>query len=204
MSLVLPGRAARPGPAARPAGRPDGEVVGPKPRAKSASARSGGSRIPAHVTVGLRAGPRLTILAAPRGFEAAAAAAATAFSVDIAAAQLEGSVVVIPVLRPGGRIGISDIVADDSLTVEQRLERGSYAGCIAGALSFSEFRSGLEAVGLTGVSLTISHAVADRMYSVIVKATKPTEPVGAEATAASATPPGADPRLEPVVLGSCC
>jgi SAM-dependent methyltransferase len=107
------------------------------------------------------------------------------------------------VLRPGGRIGISDIVADDSLTVEQRLERGSYAGCIAGALSFSEFRSGLEAVGLTGVSLTISHAVADRMYSVIVKATKPTEPVGAEA-AGSATPTGADPRLEPVVLGSCC
>lgn len=103
VSLVLPGRAARPGPAARPAGRPDGEVVGPKPRAKSASARPGGSRIPAHVTVGLRAGPRLTILAAPRGFEAAAAAAATAFSVDIAAAQLEGSVVVIPVLRPGGR-----------------------------------------------------------------------------------------------------
>ena len=108
------------------------------------------------------------------------------------------------VLRPGGRIGISDIVADDSLTVEQRLERGSYAGCIAGALSFSEFRSGLEAVGLTGVSLTISHAVADRMYSVIVKATKPTEPVGAEATAGLATPTGADPRLEPVVLGSCC
>jgi hypothetical protein len=55
------------------------------------------------VTVGLRAGPRLTILAAPRGFEAAAAAAASAFSEDLAAAQLEGSVVVIPVLRPGGR-----------------------------------------------------------------------------------------------------
>jgi hypothetical protein len=55
------------------------------------------------VTVGLRAGPRLTILAAPRGFETAAAAAATAFSVDLAAAQLEGSVIVIPVLRPGGR-----------------------------------------------------------------------------------------------------
>jgi SAM-dependent methyltransferase len=77
------------------------------------------------------------------------------------------------VLRPGGRIGISDVVADDSLSPEQRLERGDYAGCIAGALSFAEYRAGLEAAGLTDVSLTISHAVADRMYSAIVKAAKP-------------------------------
>jgi SAM-dependent methyltransferase len=76
------------------------------------------------------------------------------------------------VLRPGGRIGISDIVADDSLTVHERAERGTYAGCIAGALTFSEYRSGLEAVGLEDVSLTVSHEVADRMFSVIVKARK--------------------------------
>ncbi|HEX7613244.1 MAG TPA: arsenite methyltransferase [Candidatus Limnocylindrales bacterium] len=76
------------------------------------------------------------------------------------------------VLRPGGRIGITDIVADDALTAEQRAERGSLAGCIAGALSFSEFRSGLEAVSLEDVSLTVTHQVADRMYGVIVKARK--------------------------------
>jgi len=46
------------------------------------------------------------------------------------------------VLRPGGRIGISDIVAEDSLTPQQRAERGSYVGCIAGALSFGEFEDG--------------------------------------------------------------
>jgi SAM-dependent methyltransferase len=77
------------------------------------------------------------------------------------------------VLRPGGRIGITDIVADDSLTAAQRAERGSYAGCIAGALTFAEYRSGLAAAGLTDVSLTVSHTVADGMHSVIVKATKP-------------------------------
>jgi arsenite methyltransferase len=76
------------------------------------------------------------------------------------------------VLRPGGRIGITDIVADDTLTTERRAELGSYTGCIAGALSFSEFRAGLEAVGLEDVSLTVSHQVADGMYSVIVKASK--------------------------------
>jgi arsenite methyltransferase len=74
------------------------------------------------------------------------------------------------VLRPGGRIGITDIVADDSLTIEQRAERGSYVGCIAGALSFSEFARGLEAVGMTDVSVTPTHSVADGMHSAIIKA----------------------------------
>ncbi|MGD0863282.1 MAG: arsenite methyltransferase [Candidatus Limnocylindrales bacterium] len=88
------------------------------------------------------------------------------------------------VLRPGGRIGITDIVADDALTAEQRAERGSYTGCVAGALTFAEFRTGLEAVGLTQVSLTVSHQVADGMFSVIVKATKPTDcAAGAQAPA---------------------
>jgi arsenite methyltransferase len=79
------------------------------------------------------------------------------------------------VLRPGGRIGISDIVAEDSLSPEQRAERGSYAGCIAGALSVSEFRDGLEAVGLTDVSITPSHTVTEGMISAIIKASKPAD-----------------------------
>jgi SAM-dependent methyltransferase len=79
------------------------------------------------------------------------------------------------VLRPGGRIGISDIVAEDSLSLEQRAERGSFAGCIAGALSVSEFRDGLEAVGLTNVSITPSHTVTDGMISAIIKASKPAD-----------------------------
>jgi len=79
------------------------------------------------------------------------------------------------VLRPGGRMGITDIVAEDRLTPEERAERGSYVGCIAGALSFSEFVAGLEAVGLTEVSLTPTHDVADGMVSAIVKATKPAD-----------------------------
>jgi arsenite methyltransferase len=89
------------------------------------------------------------------------------------------------VLRPGGRIGITDIVADDSLTADQRAERGSYVGCIAGALSFAEFSSGLHDAGMTDVSLTSTHVVADGMHSVIAKATKPlvaTPPVAREAS----------------------
>src|SRR5919112_1302461 len=77
------------------------------------------------------------------------------------------------VLRPGGRMGISDIVAEDHLTPAQRAERGSYTGCIAGALSMTEFRSGLEAVGFGEITITRSHDVADGMVSAIIQATKP-------------------------------
>ena len=77
------------------------------------------------------------------------------------------------VLRPGGRIGVSDVVASDELSAEQRLERGDFAGCIAGALSFREYEDGLTAAGFTAVSIATTHDVADRMYAAIVKATKP-------------------------------
>jgi SAM-dependent methyltransferase len=76
------------------------------------------------------------------------------------------------VLRPGGRIGITDIVAEDGLTLEQRAERGNYVGCIAGALSFSEFAAGLREVGLTDISVTSTHLVADGMHSAIIRATR--------------------------------
>ncbi|WJV49207.1 arsenite methyltransferase [Streptomyces flavofungini] len=78
------------------------------------------------------------------------------------------------VLVPGGRIGVSDVVADDTLTPAQRAERGDHVGCIAGALSFAEYRRGLEAAGFTGVEITPTHTVADSMRSAIVRATKPT------------------------------
>ncbi len=77
------------------------------------------------------------------------------------------------VLRPGGRIGISDVVAEDSLTAQERADRGSYVGCIAGALSRGEYEAGLAAAGFSDVSVTFTHEVADRMHAAIVQATKP-------------------------------
>ncbi|MFJ9904198.1 arsenite methyltransferase [Streptomyces sp. NPDC101152] len=91
------------------------------------------------------------------------------------------------VLRPGGRVGVSDVVADDSLTPAQRAERGDYVGCIAGALSFTEYREGLEAAGFTDIEITPTHPVADGMHSAIVRATKPASaPAHTSATAESA------------------
>ncbi|MEU3985694.1 arsenite methyltransferase [Streptomyces sp. NPDC026672] len=86
------------------------------------------------------------------------------------------------VLKHGGRMGVSDIVADDTLTTEQRAERGDYVGCIAGALSFAEYRAGLQAAGFTDIEITPTHQVADGMHSAIVRATKPV-PAGASSEA---------------------
>jgi arsenite methyltransferase len=77
------------------------------------------------------------------------------------------------VLRPGGRIGVSDVVAEDHLTPADRAERGSYVGCIAGALSRSEYQQGLTAAGFEQVTVTFTHQVADGLRSAIVQAAKP-------------------------------
>jgi len=98
------------------------------------------------------------------------------------------------VLRPGGRIGISDVVAEDRLGSAERAERGSYVGCIAGALSQGEYVAGLEAAGFENVSVTFTHEVADGMHGAIVKATKP------------AAAPAPRPRELPLVgaEAGCC
>jgi arsenite methyltransferase len=77
------------------------------------------------------------------------------------------------VLNPGGRIGVSDVVAEDHLTPIERSERGSYVGCIAGALSVSEYLDGLAAVGFSDAEVTFTHEAAPGMHSAIIRAVKP-------------------------------
>ena len=79
------------------------------------------------------------------------------------------------VLKPGGRIGITDVVAEDQLSPGDRAERGAWVGCIAGALAKGEYEAGLAAAGFTQVSVTFSHQVGDGLHSAIVKAIKPTD-----------------------------
>jgi arsenite methyltransferase len=78
------------------------------------------------------------------------------------------------VLKPGGRLGISDVVAEDHLSPADRAERGSYVGCIAGALSKAEYEQGLAEVGFENVSVEFNYEAAEGMHGAIVKATKPT------------------------------
>jgi SAM-dependent methyltransferase len=97
------------------------------------------------------------------------------------------------VLKPGGRVGVSDVVAEDHLSADERAARGSYVGCIAGALSRSEYVAGLEAAGFEDVSVEFTHQVADGMHGAIVKATK---------TRASASK--GLPVIQPAASAGCC
>jgi arsenite methyltransferase len=97
------------------------------------------------------------------------------------------------VLRPGGRIGITDVVAEDRLTPEERLERGDFAGCIAGALSKGEYESGLEAAGFEEVSVVFTHEVRDGIHGAIVKARKPGDPAAKGL-----------PVVKPAASSGCC
>jgi arsenite methyltransferase len=76
------------------------------------------------------------------------------------------------VLRPGGRIGISDVVAENHLTTEDRRERGSWVGCVAGALSFDEYEAGLRTAGFVDIAVEPTHQVAEGMHSAMVRAVR--------------------------------
>ncbi len=97
------------------------------------------------------------------------------------------------VLKPGGRVGVSDVVAEDHLSTDERAERGSYYGCVAGALSRTEYIAGLEAAGFDQVSVEFTHEVADAMHGAIIKAVKTGRP-----------PERGLPVIEPAVRAGCC
>jgi arsenite methyltransferase len=77
------------------------------------------------------------------------------------------------VLVPGGRIGITDVVAEDHMSPAERAAAGSYVGCIAGALSRAEYLDGLAAAGFTAASVTFTSEAAPGMHSAIIRAVKP-------------------------------
>jgi arsenite methyltransferase len=87
--------------------------------------------------------------------------------------QAGGAGTDVPGADPGGRIGISDVVAEDHLSATDRAARGSYVGCIAGALSRTEYLDGLAAAGFVDADVTFTHEAAPGMHAAIIRATKP-------------------------------
>lgn len=76
------------------------------------------------------------------------------------------------VLRPGGRIGIADVVADSEVPETLRADMTTWADCLGGAITRDAYRRGLQEAGFTDVTITDSHPVADGFTSAFVRAKK--------------------------------
>jgi arsenite methyltransferase len=77
------------------------------------------------------------------------------------------------VLRPGGRFAVSDVIADPDMDERTRADMQQWTGCIAGALTETEFRSALASAGLGDIDIEPTHRVHEHAVSAIVRARKP-------------------------------
>jgi arsenite methyltransferase len=77
------------------------------------------------------------------------------------------------VLRSGGRFAVSDVIADDDMDANTRRDMAAWTGCIAGALTRSEFTDALTAAGLEDIEIRETHRVHEHAGSAIIRARKP-------------------------------
>jgi arsenite methyltransferase len=77
------------------------------------------------------------------------------------------------VLRPGGRFAVSDVIADPDMDAATRRDMQQWTGCIARALTRTEFATALHDAGLDDVEITETHRVHEHAGAAIVRARKP-------------------------------
>jgi SAM-dependent methyltransferase len=77
------------------------------------------------------------------------------------------------VLKPGGTLAVSDVIADPDMDAATRADMAAFTGCIAGALTRDEYEAYLTAAGLVDVEIRETHRVHEHAASAIVRARKP-------------------------------
>jgi arsenite methyltransferase len=77
------------------------------------------------------------------------------------------------VLRPVGRLAVSDVIADENVDAATRADMQEWTGCIAGALTRAEFEQALAEAGFVDVEIREIHRVHDQAGSAIVRARQP-------------------------------
>jgi len=77
------------------------------------------------------------------------------------------------VLKPGGRLAISDMVAQGPLPAKLREDLDSYTGCIGGAAEISEVEKMLSGAGFVNVRITPKAASRDLVVSANIEARRP-------------------------------
>lgn len=74
------------------------------------------------------------------------------------------------VLRPGGRLAISDVIADPNLDDATTADVAAWTGCIAGALTDNEFRVTLASVGFEDIEINATHRVHEHAHAANIRA----------------------------------
>ena len=77
------------------------------------------------------------------------------------------------VLRPGGRFAVSDVIADPDMDEQTKADMSAWTGCIAGALTETEFRAALTAACLGEIEIQETHRVHEHAAAAIIRARKP-------------------------------
>jgi arsenite methyltransferase len=77
------------------------------------------------------------------------------------------------VLRPGGRFAVSDVIADPDMDEATRADMQQWTGCVAGALTRTEFEEALAAAGFEEIEIRETHRVHEHASSAIVRARRP-------------------------------
>ena len=75
------------------------------------------------------------------------------------------------VLRAGGRLAISDVIADEGMDEATKADMTAWTGCIAGALTQSEFAGALMDAGFTDIEIRPTHRVHTHAQAAIIRAT---------------------------------
>ncbi len=99
------------------------------------------------------------------------------------------------VLRPGGRLAVSDVIADPDMDEATKADMAAWTGCVAGALTQTEFRATLEQAGFDEVEIRPTHRVHKHASAAIIRARKPGACCSAEAQASC---------CEPAAKAECC
>jgi SAM-dependent methyltransferase len=77
------------------------------------------------------------------------------------------------VLRPGGRLGVSDVIAGEGTDPAQRTDAEQQVGCLNGTLTQAQYHDLLRAAGFTGITITPTYDAAPGLHAAIIQATKP-------------------------------
>ncbi len=101
------------------------------------------------------------------------------------------------VLRPGGRLAVSDVIADPAMDDTTRADMAAWTGCIAGALTEAEFRAALDGAGLEQIEIRETHRVHQHASAAIIRARKPAAP-------ACCDPDTLATCCEPPARTACC